>query len=220
MENMHRFAQAFLALLFFVIPASAHPHVWVEMESSLVVNAKGLVEAMSIEWTFDDNYAQNALEGLDTDGDGAYSKAELDPLTRENIASMKEYDYFTAFRQGAGKLPLQDVTEFGQIYADGRLKLFFKVPLKQPADPKAGELTIKVYDPDFFIAFDYVKDEPVSLDGTLPAGCAMELKPLKTDAETDQTLAMLSEKGPDWKPEVEEDFGALFAQPLVVACAS
>jgi ABC-type uncharacterized transport system substrate-binding protein len=220
METMRKSVSTILALLVLASPAAAHPHVWVDMESSLIVNAKGLVEALSIEWTFDDNYAQTALEGLDTDGDGAYSKAELDPLTKENITSMKEYDYFTAFRQGAGKLPLNDVTEYGQIYADGRLKLFFKVPLKEPADPKTGELMIKVYDPDFFIAFDYVKDAPVSLDGTLPPGCTMELKPLKTDAETDQTLAMLSEKGPDWKPETEEDFGALFAQPLVVACAS
>jgi ABC-type uncharacterized transport system substrate-binding protein len=118
------------------------------------------------------------------------------------------------------KLPLRDVTEFTQIHSNGRLSLHFMVPLQTPADPKAGEFDVKVYDPEFFIAFDYVKEVPVALEGTLPQGCAMELKPLKTDAETDQTLAMLAEKDKDWKPETAEDFGALFAQPLVVACAS
>jgi ABC-type uncharacterized transport system substrate-binding protein len=123
-------------------------------------------------------------------------------------------------RQKAEKLVLKDVTEFSQVYADGRLKLLFEVPLATPADPKAGEVMIKVYDPEFFIAFDYVKETPVSVFGTLPQGCAMELKPLKTDTEAEETLAMLATKGKDWKPEQEEDFGAMFAQPLVVSCAS
>ena len=39
-----------------------------------------------------------------------------------------------------------------------------------------------------------------------------------TDAEVEQTRAMLSTKGPDWKPEEAEDFGALFAQPVTIQC--
>jgi ABC-type uncharacterized transport system substrate-binding protein len=202
------------------LPATAHPHVWVEMESSVVTNAQGFVDAVALQWTFDEAYAQAALEGLDADGDGAYSEAELEPLTKENVASLKEYDYFMVVRQNAEKLALKDVTEFSQVCTDGRLKLLFKVPLTAPADPKSGEVMIKVYDPEFFVAFDYVKETPVSVFGTLPQGCAMELKPLKTDAEAEETLAMLAAKGKEWKPEQEEDFGAMFAQPLVVACTS
>jgi len=44
------------------------------------------------------------------------------------------------------------------------------------------------------------------------------VKPVPTDAEIDATREMLSTKGPDWKPETNEDFGALFAQPVLIEC--
>ncbi len=46
----------------------------------------------------------------------------------------------------------------------------------------------------------------------------MALKPVPTNEEVEATRAMLSTKGPEWKPENNEDFGALFAQPVTVQC--
>ena len=66
-------------------PAFAHPHVWIAMRSDVVFNAKGEVSGIAVEWTFDDGYAQVALDGLDTNGDGVYSQSELEPLTQENL---------------------------------------------------------------------------------------------------------------------------------------
>jgi ABC-type uncharacterized transport system substrate-binding protein len=199
-------------------PASAHPHVWIEMRSDLVFNDQGQVTAMNLEWTFDDGYAQMALDGLDTNGDGVYSQDELAQLTQENIASLKDYDYFTVIRFNGEKQKLGQVTEFGQIYSNGKLQLHFQVPLAVPLDPTKGEIIAKVYDPDFFIALDYVKDEPVSAIGAMPKTCQIVVKPVPTDAEVEQTRAMLLTKDRDWKPETEEDFGAVFAQPVTVQC--
>ncbi|WP_395661204.1 DUF1007 family protein [Aestuariivirga sp.] len=199
-------------------PASAHPHVWIEMRSDVVFNDQGQVAALNLMWTFDDAYAQMALDGLDTNGDGVYSPSELDPLTKENIASLKDYDFFTVMRFNGQKQALGEVTEFGQIWSNDKLQLHMQVPLKVPVDPAKGEFMAKVYDPDFFIAMDYVKDEPVSVIGAMPKTCELLVKPVATDAEVEQTRAMLSTKGPDWKPENEEDFGALFAQTVIIQC--
>lgn len=198
--------------------AHAHPHVWIDMRSGVSFTADGKIDGMNIEWTFDDGYTQAALEGLDVNADGDYSADELAPLTKENIESLKEYEYFTVMRRNGEKLPIGDVAEYGQRWSNNKLSLHFKVPLKEPLDPHGGTFVAKVYDPDFFIAIDYVKDDPVSVDGTMPAGCSMEVKPVPTDAELDQTREMLSTKGQDWKPENNEDFGALFAQPVIVSC--
>ncbi len=46
----------------------------------------------------------------------------------------------------------------------------------------------------------------------------MALKPLPTTEELDQTRSMLADKPQDWKPDQPTDFGAMFAQPLVVTC--
>lgn len=199
-------------------PASAHPHVWIEMRSDLVFNDQGQVTAMNLEWTFDDGYAQMALDGLDANGDGVYSQDEIAPLTKENIESLKDYDYFTVIRFDGTKQPLGPVTEFGQIWSNNKLQLHLQVPLKTPLDPTKGEIVAKVYDPDFFIALDYVKDDPVTAIGAMPKQCQIVVKPVPTDAEVEQTRAMLSTKGRDWKPDTDEDFGAIFAQPVTVQC--
>jgi ABC-type uncharacterized transport system substrate-binding protein len=155
---------------------------------------------------------------LDTDGDGVYSAMELDALTRENMASLKDYDYFLhAFADGK-PLRVQQAKDPGQIYSNNRLKLYFTVPLETPLDPTKSDFYYRIYDPEFFIAMDYIKDEPVTAQGPMPSGCTLDLKPIVTDAGTEQTREMLATKGRDWQPAPDEEFGAVFAQPLHVDC--
>jgi ABC-type uncharacterized transport system substrate-binding protein len=199
-------------------PAQAHPHVWIEMQSSVVFTEDGLIKGVDLEWTFDDAYTQMALEGLDVDGDGLYSQSELAPLTKENISSLKDYEFFTVMRANGEQQKIAEVTDFGQIWSNNKLKLHLQVPLATPIDPKTQEFVLKVYDPEFFIAIDYVKDDPVDVIGKMPESCKLVVKPVPTDAELDQTRTMLSTKGADWKPENAEEFGALFAQAVSIAC--
>ena len=72
-------AVAGLCMAALSLPAAAHPHVWIEMRSDVVFNGEGKITAVNVEWTFDDNYTQMALDGLDANGDGVYSQSELDP---------------------------------------------------------------------------------------------------------------------------------------------
>jgi ABC-type uncharacterized transport system substrate-binding protein len=206
--------------LLWPISALAHPHVWVAMHTDVVVGKDGRIDGVDVAWSFDDAYAAEALNGMDANGDGKYSPEELAPLTAENINSLKDYNYFTVMHGGENKLEALPPTFAGQSYNDNILQLHFRVPLKTPYDPHQGEFKVKVYDPEFFIAFDYVRDKPVRSNGNVPEGCKMILEPVPTDAETNKTLAMLSTKGRDWKPENSEDFGSMFAQALVVTCAS
>jgi ABC-type uncharacterized transport system substrate-binding protein len=199
-------------------PAWAHPHVWVTMRSDVVFGAGGLLTGINVQWTFDDAYAQYALDGLDANGDGVYAQDELAPLTRSNLEVLRDYDYFAAIRFNGEKQAIADATDYGQIWSAGKLQLYFHVPLKQPIDPLGGEVVVKVYDPDFFVDFQYEADDPVAVIGGMPKGCGFELRPVPTTAELEQTRTMLSTKGRDWQPENNEDFGALFAQPAIVTC--
>lgn len=202
------------------VPAEAHPHVWIEMRSDVVFNDQGLISAVNLMWTFDDGYAKIALDGLDKNGDGVYDPSELEPLTRENLDSLKDYNYFTYVRYNGKPQAIAAPTEAGQIYSDDKLQLHMQVPLVTPLDPAKGEFVLKVFDPEFFIAFDYAKDDPVSVIGNMPKPCKLVVKPLPTDAELAQTRAMLATKGTDWKPaDDSEEFGSLFAQPVTIQCA-
>ena len=213
-------AAVFAVTMCAAAPAMAHPHVWIEMRSDVVFDGKGLITGMNLMWTFDDAYAEMAVDGLDANGDGVYSPQELEPLTKENLQSLKDYDYFTVMRFNGEKQLFGPIVESGQIWSNNKLQLHFQLPLKTPLDPLKGEFAAKVYDPEFYIAIDYVKDDPVSVTGNMPKNCQLVMKPVPTDAEVEATRTMLATKGKDWKPETAEDFGEVFAQPVTIECQS
>ena len=130
----------------------------------------------------------------------------------------EDYKYFVFMKAGDQFLETAPPIKAGQTYNGKKLQLHFEIPLKVPYDPRQNDFSYKIYDPEFFIAFDYNKDDPVGMQDGMPAGCTYVLKPVPTDAELNSTLAMLATKDKSWKPENGEDFGALFAQPVVISC--
>ena len=206
----------------FVQPASSHPHVWADMSSQLQISDDGKITGVRVQWTTDKVYAQEALSGMDTNGDGIYEPEELAKLTEENLSALSEYDYFVSFRYNGEKQKNGKAKDGNQVYnpTDGRLTLLFTVPLETPIDPRVGVVQLKVYDPEFFIDFEYVKETPLVISARLAAGCSAKLMPIPSDNTVDQTKQMLSTKGRDWKPDNNEDFGGMFAQAAIVKCAS
>jgi ABC-type nickel/cobalt efflux system permease component RcnA/ABC-type uncharacterized transport system substrate-binding protein len=199
--------------------AAAHPHVWIEARSDVVFDERGLIVAINHEWTMDENYTEAAVDGLDVNGDGVYAPEELEALTKENIDSLKEYAYFTAMKTGNDPVAFGEVTEAGQLWSDKRLKLHFRLPLLNPIDPRKSRVFYRVYDPGFFIAIEFPGNDAVSGLGAMPASCRIELQEPVSDQQTADTKAMLATKGVDWQAPPEEDFGAMFAQPIAVLCA-
>jgi len=199
-------------------PASAHPHMWIDMHSYVVVNDRGLITGIDLEWTFDDGYAQMALDGLDTNGDGVYSQDELAPLTKENIESLKDYNYFVYPRVNGKLVPIGEVTEYGQIYSNNKLMLHFQAPLVTAVDPRKDEFLYKIYDPEFFIDIEYPDKNSIGDVGTMPRACSLKLIEVTADQQTLQIKQMLSTKGKEWKPPENEDYGGLFAQPVLIVC--
>jgi nickel/cobalt transporter (NicO) family protein len=201
-------------------PAAAHPHVWIQARSDVVFDDKGMIVALNHEWTLDEAYTETAVDGLDVNHDGVYAPEELAPLTKENIDSLKEYAYFTAMKAGTTPVAFGEVTEAGQLWSNKQLKLHFRLPLKTPLDPRKQKVFYRVYDPGFFIAIEFSGKEAVSGVGAMPATCHVELQEPVSDQQAADTKAMLATKGVDWQAPPEEDFGAMFAQPVVVLCAN
>ena len=199
-------------------PAEAHPHVWATMHSTLLFTPKGLVSGVAVDWTFDEAYTKVAVTDLDVNNDGTYSADELAPLTKVNLSSLKTYGYFIFFRKNGEVQKLGDATDASQTYAHGRLTLHFSAPLLHPLDPRRDQVGLKIYDPEYFIDFEYAKTNPLHPSPTLPADCHDELTPIPSDNKLDQTRQMLAGKGIDWKPDKNEDFGGMFAQAAVVVC--
>ena len=119
------------------------------------------------------------------------------------------------------KQPIGKAFDDVQTYnpKDGRLSLLFSVPLEKPLDPHQGPVTVKVYDPEFFIDFEYVAAKPILISKALSKGCSASLLPIPKDSQTEDTRLMLASKDKTWKPDQAEDYGGMFAQPVEVKCA-
>lgn len=94
--------------------ASAHPHVWITVEST-VVYEQGSIAAIRHKWTFDEFYTAMAIQGLDTNNDGNYDRKELAELTKVNIDGLREFAFFTHVKLAGHALEVGDA---GDAYLD------------------------------------------------------------------------------------------------------
>lgn len=188
--------------------ASAHPHVFVDARAEIVFDGKGEITAVRNIWQFDDAFTAFAVQGLDTNDDGELSDAELAPLAKVNVDSLQEYEFFTWLRIGKKSFPFVPPTEYWLEFHGGRLTLFFTLPLKAPV-AVTSQATLEVFDPDYFVAFTFPEDLPVTVDGA-PSGCAAAYHPPhELDAATMAKLAAIPVDQHDLPPELEDAASAL-----------
>lgn len=105
-----------LALLAVAGPAQAHPHVWVNVHTT-VLYENGTISGFRHAWTFDEYYSAMAIEGLDTNKDGKYSREELAELAKVNIEGLKEFGYFTVPQLGTEELAVTAPPTYWMEYA-------------------------------------------------------------------------------------------------------
>jgi len=197
---------------------AAHPHVWATVHSEILLGANHQIIGIRHSWTFDEFYTAMAVEGLDTNKDGIYSKEELQPLAKVNVESLKDFDYFT-FVHFEGEedkmLPLKPPVDYWIDYDKNVLTLHFTLPLDKPVDTHGKPVQVDVYDPSFFVAFGFATEKPVTLAGADSKGCTAEitLPDPETAADTKAlTESFFSQLGPN------SNFGSQFAQTATVEC--
>ena len=156
------------------VTAVAHPHVWVTVETTVVYDG-GRITGLKHRWVFDELYAAMAIQGLDADGDGTYTREELAELAQVNIDGLKEFKYFTFSKLGKTPLTHQEPVDYYLEYKDDELSLYFTLPFEQPIMAEAEGFNFSVFDETFFIAFDFRDEEPVKLSAGAPEGCSVDV---------------------------------------------
>jgi ABC-type uncharacterized transport system substrate-binding protein len=195
--------------------ASAHPHVWVTMHSELVYAPDGTITGVRHAWTFDDMFSVFATQGIESKKKGEFTREELAPLAEVNVTSLKEYDFFTYAKVNGKDIEFNEPSAGYYLEFDPKdtvLTLHFTLPLKTPV--KAKDLSVEVYDREFFVDFSFNEKNPAKLVGA-PAQCKLSVvNPQQMDAALSQQLSQL---GPDQK-NTGLTIGNEFANKLVVKC--
>jgi ABC-type uncharacterized transport system substrate-binding protein len=192
-------------------PAKAHPHVWITFETT-VLHEKGTFVGVRHKWTFDEFYTTMAIEGLDKNKDGIYDREELAELAKVNIDGLKDFSYFT-FPALAGKeLKIGEAKDYWLEHKDGTLSLHFTVNFASPVLMEAKGLTVSVYDPTYFIAFEMAKTDPVKLAEGAPKGCVAKagVPPAQKPDQASAKDTLQTQLGA---------FGVTIAKTILVECS-
>jgi len=199
--------------------AKAHPHVFIESETQVLLNEKHQITGFHHKWIFDSQYTAFALVGMDANKDGKYSQDELEPLAKENIESLHEYEFFTFASQNKKQIKLKQPIAAKLTYQNDVLALEFTLPLEIPVEILGNPVRVSIYDPEFFIAFlEPKKQKPLRLASTAPKNCMFEQR----RPSMDQTSMVESRLGQpmDLTDETNKGAGALFAPSFHISCLS
>ncbi|WOH85205.1 DUF1007 family protein [Bradyrhizobium sp. BEA-2-5] len=191
--------------------AEAHPHVWIVAKSELIYAADGSITGVRHAWTFDDMFSAYAVQGLESKTKGAYTREELTPLAQTNVESLNEYAYFTFAKGDGKKQKFTEPVDYFLEYKDSALTLHFTLPVKTPF--KARQLSLEVFDPTYFIDFQYTEKEPVKLVGAA-ANCKMQFERPNSDG----TAAAQKLGEQTFLDGGNGNFGMMFANKVSVEC--
>ena len=203
-----------LALALLTAPAGgalAHPHAWIDLRSTVILDDQGRAVAIEQEWLFDEFYSMFVMDGL-VEGENA-EVGSLMELARRNLENLREYDYFTTVRAGGEKVALETVEDYESEMRGARLWMRFVVPLARPVDPRGDPLEFSVYDPTYYIEMLHLEGDVVAFRGAESGGCYGEIVPPDPDPETVALAQAL-----DRNAQADSSLGRIFAEQVRVAC--
>jgi ABC-type uncharacterized transport system substrate-binding protein len=179
------------ALLFLVLPghlADAHPHVFVETSARIIFDDQGRIVAIRNAWVFDEAYSAFVTLGMNDSGKLA-TLDQLRPIATTNIEQLQAFGWFNVAKIEDTLLEFTMPTDYGLMQdAERRLTLWFTLPLKVPVT--SSNLSLQVYDPTYYVAFEIAVKDPVLMTNA-PPGCSADVirpNPLDTD-DTQRVLA-------------------------------
>jgi ABC-type uncharacterized transport system substrate-binding protein len=143
-------------------PAAAHPHVFIDHSVTLVFGASDLV-ALRFSWTFDEMYS-SLLRADYVKSKGALTPDDVRELEKKAFANLSSYDYFLVLRLNGDLIKLRKVTDFTARLDGARMTYTFTVPIEAGAAGGRATLEAIVFDPEYYVAFEFSKARPYLLE--------------------------------------------------------
>ena len=142
----------------------AHPHIIIDYDVELRLDARGRAIGYYVSWTFDPLFSQEVIYETDRNRDGRLQAEEVDLVRAYAFDNTRHYNYFTAYRPG-GQVQIQPerVEEFWAEVVGRQITYRFFVPFSRAAIEsiaRTGSVSVWVSDPTYFSAF-FPKNPPV-----------------------------------------------------------
>lgn len=178
-----------------------------------VLGNKHAITGFKMEWTFDAMTTAYLFDGEDmSPPHRARTLAKLADSVMDNMLSQH---YFTYFYDKQTPIRYQRV-EKGKLTEDrGKATLIFTLPLAQPYPLNGHPLTLKIFDPTYYVDMSWQGPHDIHLAPSLQQYCQQKLvKPDPTSAQISYAMSLPMDADPDNK------LGQLFTQTLELSCSA
>jgi len=175
--------RSFLAtLLLFAmgaLPASAHPHVFINNRMTVVFDGR-MLQGISFIWTFDEMFSNMILSDYDPKHTGQFDAAQAKALKQGAFDNLENYHYFVAIAMGKKQVGHFKIEQFTPSVTDkNKLVYTFFIPLKVALQPTDQTVRLTVYDDSYYVAFDLLHLEDVTVQAGPDVTCDLSIEKTK-----------------------------------------
>lgn len=161
--------------------AVAHPHVWVTVACDLILDGERNIVGIAERWTFDEMFSSFAVNGLDRNRDGAYSRDELRELSATIARSASPQKFFTYVERDGASVGLKEAPDaWSEFKKDGALTFHIRIDFAEPVRLGPVPLRIEIYDRDLYADFRFAEADGVRFTPDA-MGCAARVDKPEAD---------------------------------------
>lgn len=194
----------------------AHPHTWINLQSTFVLNEKSELIEIKQQWQFDEYYSAmfiaDMLIDYGPDRDLAFK------LAGENmIDSLLDYRYFSTLLVDKKDIAIGQPSEYSLFSVDIEgteiLTMTMKFDVLSKPNIKTSDIAWSVYDPTYYVAMEHNALTNLAIENGKSSGCNINLDIPQPSQETITYASSLD------KTQTEtQGLGILFAETIGFGC--
>ena len=202
---------AFFLTLSLITPSLGHPHMWVDLESRVVLNTDDGSVAIQQVWLFDDFFSTSVIEdsSLYPGGTNAGIQKEIKRITE----ALKPYNYYTEIEMGGKKLSSTLVGDVSWEVVDNRIKMMFTVAPNESSVSDVQGWSYAIFDPTYYIEMLHAEGSSITIDGNFAQKCSSWIEQPNPSAD-----AVALSQSTILDNNADDTVGRFFAETVHVSC--
>ncbi|MEQ8285651.1 DUF1007 family protein [Thalassospira sp.] len=155
--------------------ALAHPHVWIDANAEFVFE-NNQITAIHMHWLFDDLFSMTLIDEFDENFDTRFFGEENTTVRDNAFNALADVSWLTHLRRNEELVSFANATDFkADITDDRRVSYDFKLMLATPIDPTKDDISLSVYDAEYYIDIAFTQVDPVLFANTKELSCHFEM---------------------------------------------
>ncbi|MCC9625949.1 DUF1007 family protein [Thalassospira sp. MA62] len=155
--------------------ALAHPHVWIDASAEFIFE-DDKITGLHMHWLFDDLFSMALMDEFDQNRDTRFFDEENTAIRDNAFSALRDVSWLTHLRSHGDLVTFSGAKDFvADVTNDRRVSYDFVLTLDTPLDPIKGDVTLSVYDAEYYIDVAFTQDDPILFSGNKHLSCFYEM---------------------------------------------